>query len=235
VDASTDGDRSGERPVPHAGAAQIRSIAATRVTRRDGQELIDITLGVATSAARAPRAVGRGMRAVAGPLVGAVAGIALRPPLVIESYQPVTWLRWLAQQGEDQRSAWQQEASDLLDVVVPAVAAALLQRLNVTDIVRRHVDFDELIETVDLAGLTETVIAEVDLPEILRQSTGSMASETVRGVRMQGISGDEAIGRAMGRFHRRRGQKASPPVSPESEAPMPGGITPGPVESTQRP
>ena len=42
--------------------------------------------------------------------------------------------------------------------------------------------------------------AEVDLAELIRQSTGSVASDTVRGVRMQGISGDEAVGRAVGRL-----------------------------------
>jgi hypothetical protein len=189
---------------------------------RGGQDLIDIPLGVATCAARATGAVGRRLRALASPLVGAATELALRPPLVSESYQPATWVRRIAREGEVQRTAWQQEASELLDVLVPAVAAELLRRLNVTDMVRRHVDLDQLI-------------AEVDLPEMIRQSTGSMASETVRGVRMQGISGDEAIGRVMGRFHHRRGHEASPPVSPESEVPMPGGRTPGPAEATQRP
>jgi hypothetical protein len=59
---------------------------------------------------------------------------------------------------------------------------------------------DAVLKRIDLAGLAEGVIAEVDLAEIIRQSTGSVASDTVRGVRMQSISGDEAVGRAVGRL-----------------------------------
>ena len=46
----------------------------------------------------------------------------------------------------------------------------------------------------------------IDLPAIIRDSTGSMASETVRGVRMTGVSADDALSRAVDRalFRRRR-------------------------------
>ena len=56
---------------------------------------------------------------------------------------------------------------------------------------------------MDLVGLTNEVIAEVDLPEIIRESTGSVASETLRGVRMQSISGDDAVTRIVDRFRLR--------------------------------
>ncbi|WP_432937028.1 hypothetical protein ACQPXM_24210 [Kribbella sp. CA-253562] len=45
-------------------------------------------------------------------------------------------------------------------------------------------------------------LARVDVAEIVRESTSSVASDTVQGVRMQGISGDEAVGRAVGRLRR---------------------------------
>jgi hypothetical protein len=56
-------------------------------------------------------------------------------------------------------------------------------------------------------GLAEEVIDAVDLPEIIRESTGSMASDTVRGARMQGIHADEAVGRAMDRILLRRSRR----------------------------
>ena len=48
------------------------------------------------------------------------------------------------------------------------------------------------------------MIDGVDLPELIRESTGSMASQTVRSARMQGIHADEAIERAMDRLLLRR-------------------------------
>jgi hypothetical protein len=56
----------------------------------------------------------------------------------------------------------------------------------------------------------QEVMAEVDLPEIIRESTGAVASDTMIGVRMQSISGDEAIGRAMQRLRRRRPAQRAP-------------------------
>jgi hypothetical protein len=99
---------------------------------------------------------------------------------------------------------------------------AVMNRLDLTSIVRERVDIDAVVDTVDLdaaaarldidaiiarvdlAGLAQDVIAEIDLPEIIRESTGSVASETVRGVRMRGISGDDAVGRAVDRLRHRR-------------------------------
>ena len=56
---------------------------------------------------------------------------------------------------------------------------------------------------VDLVGLAEQVIDGVDLPELIRESTGSMASDTVRGVRMRGIEADQTVSQAMDRLFRR--------------------------------
>lgn len=96
-----------------------------------------------------------------------------------------------------------------LDAVVGRVDLdAILERLDLTGIVLRRVDLDAVItavlERLDLVGLAADVIEGVDLPEIIRESTGTMASDTVRGVRMQGIAADEAVGRAVDRLLLRR-------------------------------
>lgn len=126
------------------------------------------------------------------------------------------------------------EAARGLDI--DAVAArldleAVVDRLDLNRIVAERVDLDHLVSTVDvdaiaarldldavidridLVGLAEEIIAAVDLPEIIRESTGSVASETVRGVRMQGISGDEALTRAVDRFLPGRGRRPAPGAS----------------------
>jgi hypothetical protein len=101
------------------------------------------------------------------------------------------------------------------DVDLDAVAA----RLDVDGVVRT-VDLDAIIARVDLVGLAEQVINAIDLPEIIRESTGSVASDTVRGARMQGIAADDAVGEAVSRavdrlrFRRNRTAPAGPGEQP---------------------
>ena len=83
----------------------------------------------------------------------------------------------------------------------------------------RHVDVAELLqENVDVVALAEEVIAEIDLPEIIRDSTGAMASDTLLGVRMHSISGDDAIARAVDRLRLRLTRGA---VGPDAAEPVP--------------
>jgi hypothetical protein len=96
-----------------------------------------------------------------------------------------------------------------LDALIPAV----LDRVDLTAVVLRRVDLDALISAVldriDLIPLAEQVIEGVDLPEIIRESTGTMASDTVQGVRMQGINADEAVGRVVDRLLLRRAHRST--------------------------
>ena len=96
-----------------------------------------------------------------------------------------------------------------LDVLIPAV----LDRVDLTAVVLRRVDLDALIsavlDRVDLIPLAEEVIEGVNLPEIIRESTGTMASDTVQGVRMQGIVADEAVGRVVDRLLLRRAHRST--------------------------
>jgi len=92
---------------------------------------------------------------------------------------------------------------DLDAVAARLDVEAVLDRLDLTATVLRRVDLrtvvDAVLSQVDLIGLAEQVIDGVDLPEIIRESTGSMASDTVRGVRMQGIEADQAVDQVVGR------------------------------------
>lgn len=112
-----------------------------------------------------------------------------------------------------------------LDVLVPVVVNEVLRRVDVAaaleeyvdvDRVVADVDIDAVIDRVDLVGLVNQVLDEIDLPEIIRDSTGSIGSETVRGIRMQGISADAAVDRALDRI-RLRHQRGTPrvPDTPE--------------------
>ena len=85
---------------------------------------------------------------------------------------------------------------------------AVLDRVDLTALVLERVDLGAVVDAalakVDLVGLAEQVIDGVDLPELIRESTGSMASDTVRGVRMHGIEADQTVSRAMDRLFRSR-------------------------------
>ena len=105
-------------------------------------------------------------------------------------------------------------AVDLDAVAARLDVEAVLNRLDLTELVLSRVDLGRLVDAVlahvDLVGIAEDVIDAVDLPDIIRESTGSMASDTVRGARMQSIAADEALGRAVDRLLLRRGRARAP-------------------------
>lgn len=97
------------------------------------------------------------------------------------------------------------ERVDVAAVVDRVDLDAVAATLDVDAVVARA-DLDAVIDRIDVIGIVEEVLEVIDLPAIIRDSTGSMASETVRGARMTSITADEAISRAVDRalFRRRR-------------------------------
>jgi hypothetical protein len=93
---------------------------------------------------------------------------------------------------------------------------AIVERLDIDAIVSR-VDVDAIVRRLDLVGLAEEVVNGIDLPEIIRESSGSMASDVVRDARMQSIDADMAIARLIDRIlRRRRARRTDAPGEPES-------------------
>jgi len=87
---------------------------------------------------------------------------------------------------------------------------AIVQRVDLDAIVAR-VDIDAILARIDLAGLTEEVIDEVDLGEIIRESSSTMASETVDALRVQGMRVDGLVSRMVDRILQREGQRQTGP------------------------
>jgi hypothetical protein len=120
----------------------------------------------------------------------------------------------------------------LLDV--DAVAARLdvdgvLDRVDLTAVVLNRVDLHQLMEAVleqlDVVAVAQQVIDGVDLPEIIRESSGAMASDTVRGARVRGIAADDALGRIMRHLLLRRGADGGPDgLTGEAAGEMPQGV-----------
>jgi hypothetical protein len=93
---------------------------------------------------------------------------------------------------------------------------AELELTPVVESVVRRMDLEEIVGTaLDQLDLTQLVLERVDLvkivdgvdlTEIIRDSTESMALETVHDVRLQGIEADRAVSRLVARVLRRREQ-----------------------------
>jgi hypothetical protein len=93
-----------------------------------------------------------------------------------------------------------------LDMVVARVDLdRAVARVDLDSAVDR-VDVDRVIARTDLAGLARYVVQEIDLPGLLRASTGSVSSEMARSVRDQGAGADRAVERVVDRLLHRSGR-----------------------------
>jgi hypothetical protein len=98
-----------------------------------------------------------------------------------------------------------------LDAIVQRIDLdAIVQRIDLDAIVAR-VDIEAILARVDLPGITEQVIDEVDLGEIIRESSSTMASETVDALRVQGMRVDGLVSRIVDRILQREGQRETGP------------------------
>jgi hypothetical protein len=102
---------------------------------------------------------------------------------------------------------------------VDAIAAridldGIAARIDLDAIVAR-VDIDAIVARIDLPGLTEQVIEEVDLGELIRESSSTMASETVDALRVQGMRADGLVNRVVDRILLRQGQRQTGPPPEE--------------------
>ena len=140
---------------------------------------LDVAVGAVDVACSAAYAVGH---RVVGSMVLPVLRVA-RPRAV--GRRPPPWLRAVAERGTRRRQQVLRDIARTADRTVPWATAQMVGR-------------------VDITGLAEQVIASVDLPEIIRESTGAVTSEAVRGVRMRSISADEMLQRAVDRVRPRR-------------------------------
>lgn len=98
---------------------------------------------------------------------------------------------------------------DLEAVVRRLDLNALAGGIDIDPLIAR-LDVDAALSHFDLAGIALGVIEAIDLPEIVRASTGTLASETVRGVRAETMQADDGLERFVDRLLRRR--RAEGPV-----------------------
>jgi hypothetical protein len=211
-------------------------------------------------------ALGLGLEAQRRSLDAAVAvGGRLSPPLraaarpvvaVARAPMAAAWRRldldgWAARGLAEQRRN-QQATADATRALVGAIAAAVLDQVDLDGVVARvdldrivdrldidqlaaridvdaiaaridldaviaRVDVDAVVARVDLPGLTEQVMDEVDLGGIIRESSRTMANETVDSLRVQGMRADRLLSRVVDRILQRRDDRLTDPASHREE------------------
>lgn len=90
----------------------------------------------------------------------------------------------------------------------------IVARIDLDAVVAR-VDIGAIVARLDLAGLSEQVIDEIDLGEIIRESSSTMASETVDALRVQGMRVDGLVSRIVDRILQREGKRQTGPLREE--------------------
>ncbi len=123
---------------------------------------------------------------------------------------------------------------DIVAIVDRVPIDRVMARVDVNEIaagvdvnaIAAKLDVGEFIARIDLTGIANQVLEEIDLPDIIRESSGAMASETVVGVRIRGIEADERINHVFDRilFRRRDRNTAAPQAPQEPRAAAPQGM-----------
>ena len=122
------------------------------------------------------------------------------------------------------------ERIDLTDVVIDQVdlhrvVTSALDSLDLTEVVLERVDvnaivsaadIDAVIDRVPILPLANYVVDEIDLPQIIRDSTSGIAGDALNTMRRQSAGADDLLSRIVDRATFRRGRKLQAPGDPES-------------------
>lgn len=103
------------------------------------------------------------------------------------------------------------EATRVTVAAVTRITELVLDRIDLTALVRERVDIeaiiadvdidaivadvdiDAIIARIDLIGLADQIIDGVDLPAIIRESTGTVTAEVITDVRTQTARADDVV------------------------------------------
>ena len=181
-----------------------------------------------------------------------------RPAFLPAGLQPATLVTAVARRGAGGGPGRPSRSGCLLDQWTPALVDCGLAT-GPDSLVIRHVNIDDVIDAVDLVAVSSRCSRRSTSRPSSGTRRGSMASETVRGARMTGITVDEAISRGgpapplptarrahrwaadrmertSCRFFRRRraATRALPRVSPPGSPPAPSTVSSSGCRSWRR-
>jgi hypothetical protein len=220
-----------ERPQPAGQEVRVAGATVTAAPRPAGmlRMLPAAALGLGLEAQRRSLDAATALGARLAPPLSAAA----RPAAALAGRPlAVAWRRldldgWAARGLAEQRRN-QQAAAEATSRLVGAIVAAVLDEVDLNGVVARvdldaiaaridldaiaaRIDLNAIVSRLDLAGLTEQVIDEVDLGEIIRESSGTMATETVDALRVQGMRADHLLSRLVDRVLLRKEERYTGP------------------------
>jgi hypothetical protein len=106
----------------------------------------------------------------------------------------------------------------LRNVDLYAVVTAALDELDLTQIVVDRVDVDQIVDRADIDAVVDRVpmlqiadyiIEEIDLPQIIRESTGGIAMDAFTTTRFSAVKSDEVLSKIVGTLMFRRKDQQS--------------------------
>ncbi len=217
-----------------ANALQRSRSLSGAIQRRADPSLLTLVpgavLGLSLSGARRATALAtRALDTLGTPVVRAIA------PAVRPLEEPIR--RALADSERKWRAAEvesMQAAAAFVRELEPQIVRAVLEPLDLTTLVGENVDLDELAERIDvdrvaerldldaiilkldLPKLVEEVLAEIDVADLIRQSTGTLTGDAIDEVRYVSVDADRVVARMVDRIIRRRRRHLDAPGEPES-------------------
>jgi hypothetical protein len=107
--------------------------------------------------------------------------------------------------------------NEVLDRVVPPLFGAILSRVDLTEIVLNNVDvnaivaqtqLDPIIDRIPMTEIADYVIEEIDLPTLVRESTGGVADDILGLLRFQALETDNFLSTVVDRVLFRKKTRA---------------------------
>jgi hypothetical protein len=91
-----------------------------------------------------------------------------------------------------------------VDAVVARVDVdRMLDRIDL-DAVAQRIDVEAIVRRLDLAGIAREVLDQIDVEEIIRESSGSLSVQTVDALRARGADADRRVAGVVDRLLQRR-------------------------------
>lgn len=128
------------------------------------------------------------------------------------SARPLAVVAYWAVRGVAVQRRNREAAIGAMRALTGAVAAAILNEVDLDGVVAR-IDIDRVVARIDVPALAEQVIDEVDLSALIRESSSTMASETVDALRVHGMHADGIVNRIVDRMLFRQEQRPRRPLA----------------------
>lgn len=112
------------------------------------------------------------------------------------------WAEQWAERGRAEQRHNEQAAASALRAAGAAVVNPLIDEIDVDAVVAR-VDIDAVLAGVDVSGLARRVLDEIDIGQLVRESSTTMAAETADAVRARSMRADGALNRLVDHILRR--------------------------------